>query len=63
MLIYSEGHEWDMVDDMGQPDGMSEEEMMGLLLKDFEEFQDEGRDEYFKEVVKKMRKDLKGDEE
>ncbi len=34
------------------------EEMYELLLKEFEDFKDEGRDEYFDDLLKKIRKDL-----
>ena len=34
------------------------EEMYELLLKEFEEFKDEGRDVYFEDLLNKIRKDL-----
>ncbi|MDR0887963.1 MAG: hypothetical protein LBM39_02110 [Candidatus Methanoplasma sp.] len=37
---------------------VSEEELYALLLKEFEEFQDEGRDCYLDELIDKLRKNL-----
>ncbi|MDR2845724.1 MAG: hypothetical protein LBV63_00415 [Candidatus Methanoplasma sp.] len=37
---------------------VSEEELYALLLKEFEEFKDEGRDCYLDELIDKLRKNL-----
>jgi len=47
------------------PDGKEEEteiiskrEMYALLLKEYEEYKDEGREYYLKELLEELRKDL-----
>ncbi|MDR3206504.1 MAG: hypothetical protein LBT41_05395 [Candidatus Methanoplasma sp.] len=37
------------------------EELCAVLLKDFEEFRDEGRECYLEDLIKKMREELEKD--
>jgi len=39
-------------------DMISKREMYALLLKEFEEFPDEGRQHYLEEILAELRKDL-----
>lgn len=45
-----------------EKDALTEEEMYAILLKDFEEFRDEGRETYFEELIEKIRKDRESKE-
>ena len=38
--------------------GLSKREMYAILLKEFEEFKDEGRDVYLEELLENLRKEL-----
>lgn len=41
----------------------TKEEMYQYLLKEFEEFKDEGRDVYFEDLLKKIRRELDEEKE
>ncbi|MCL1979246.1 MAG: hypothetical protein FWG60_03715 [Methanomassiliicoccaceae archaeon] len=41
---------------------LSKKEMYALLLKDYEECRDEGREFYLKELLEELRKDLESED-
>jgi hypothetical protein len=47
----------DLADD-GKLETLSKREMYALLLKEYEECQDEGRECYLEELIEELRKDL-----
>jgi hypothetical protein len=45
-----------------ETEALSKRELYALLLKEYEEFRDEGREYYLKELLEELRKDLESDD-